>query len=306
MRHIAFIFLCFSYSIVNAQATVNNQQNQHVISFVSDTQEPLQLEKLWHRTDNNIVATQMLFKDISALHPQALFILGDVVSLGKSDKAWKNIDKYLAQMVHNFIPVYATLGNHEVMFNVKKGTKNFKDRFPDYQAKGYAVVIDSVAIVLLNSNFATMKPAEVVEQNNWYKNELKALDEEKAVKLIIVSCHHSPFTNSKVVHPSTQVQKNFLPPFIASAKCVLFLSGHSHNYEHFKVQDKHFVVIGGGGGLHQGLKPNNDVMYDITAGYKPAFHYLEVRRKNDSLEVSSRQLKQDFSGFANSADFIAK
>lgn len=293
-------FLCIF--CINLQV-VFSQQKQPVLGFASDTQEPQWIEKLFLKADHNLEATQMIFKEISIRRPSALFILGDVVSSGKKVKAWKNIDKYMVQAAKDSIPIYATLGNHDVMFNAKRGMQNFKTRFPAYEPTGYVVVKDSVAVVLLNSNFKAMSSADIGKQNTWYQNKLNALDRDASVKLIIVGCHHSPYTNSKVVKPSVQVQQNFVVPFIKSTKAALFLSGHSHNYEEFKVQGKHFVVIGGGGGLHQNVKANNDVMNDVAEDYKPVFHYLEVTRKNDKLEVVSRQLKTDRSGFTDGRHF---
>jgi hypothetical protein len=148
-----------------------------------------------------------------------------------------------------------------------------------------------------------MTSTEITAQNNWYTQELQSLDKNPAVKLVIVGCHHSPYTNSTIVSPSTAVQENFVQPFLLAAKCVLFISGHSHNYERFKVKGKYFLVIGGGGGLHQPLRANNDTMHDLSADYKPAFHYLEVSRNNHILAITSRELKSDFSGFKDGFSF---
>ncbi|HTI61732.1 metallophosphoesterase [Mucilaginibacter sp.] len=273
------------------------QEKKPVIAFASDTQEPMKIEKLFLKADHNLEATRLIFEDIDHLRPSAFFILGDVVSLGKSNKAWKNIDRYIRQTSQDSIPVYATLGNHEVMFNTKKGTKNFQVRFPMYNPAGYTEVVDSVAVILLNSNFAAMTEEETGNQNTWYQNKLKALDNDPAIRFVIVGCHHSPYTNSRIVKPSEPVQKNFVPPFVRSKKCVLFLSGHSHNFERFKVNGKDFLVIGGGGGLHQPLNSNNDRTHDLAENYKPAFHYLEVKRFGDTLHITSRELRADFSGF---------
>lgn len=228
---------------------------------------------------------------------KAFFILGDVVSLGKSKSAWKNIDRYIGKAAKDSIPVYATLGNHEVMFNSKKGIRNFRKRFTVYDPSGYVEVIDSVAVILLNSNFAAMSPAETAQQNKWYEAELSLLDGDAKIKTIIVGCHHSPYTNSTIVSPSDAVRKNFVPPFVKSKKAVLFLSGHSHNFENFKMHGKVFLVIGGGGGLHQPLRANNDQMHDLAQDYKPEFHYLQVSRYGNTLNVVSRRLKTDFKGF---------
>ncbi|WP_377101596.1 metallophosphoesterase family protein [Mucilaginibacter calamicampi] len=273
------------------------------MAFASDTQEPMWVEKIFLKADHNLEATQMIFKEVGSRRPKAFFILGDVVSSGKKPRAWKNIDLYMGQAVKDSVPVYATLGNHDVMFNAKKGMKNFKQRFPTYEPTGYTVVVDSVAVVLLNSNFGALSAEDVTKQNTWYKQKLKELDADPAIKLIMVGCHHSPYTNSKIVKPSVQVQQYFVEPFLASAKCALFISGHSHNYEQFKVKGKDFVVIGGGGGLHQDVRPNNDVMNDVAADYKPVFHYLEIRRQGKHLDVLSRKMTPDFSGFVDGREF---
>jgi hypothetical protein len=292
-----FILSCLIF--VLGGYTAFAQQKHPFIAFASDTQEPMWVETLFLKSNRNLEATKMIFKDMSAIRPVAFFILGDVVSLGKRNSTWKNIDNYIKQLKQDSIPVYATLGNHEVMFGMERGILNFKKRFPMYDPAGYTEVVDSVAVVLLNSNFAAMSAPDIENQDNWYQQKLKALDTDPAIKFIIVGCHHSPYTNSRIVKPSAEVQKHLVPAFMASKKCALFLSGHSHNFERFKVKDKNFIVIGGGGGLHQPLNANNEKMYDLSADYKPAFHYLEVKRDGNALEVLSRQLKPDFSGFTD-------
>lgn len=278
-------------------------QSKQVIAFASDTQEPMWIERLFLKSNNNLAATKMIFQDIDSLRPAGLFILGDVVSSGKSAAAWKNIDQYIQRLRKHSVPVYATLGNHDVMFNPQKGTTNFIKRFPLYKPVGYTTIIDSMAIILLNSNFNTMTATEIGAQNERYEKELKELDQNPAVKYIIVGCHHSPFTNSSIVNPSRAVELNFLPAFVQSGKAVLFLSGHSHNFERFKVKGKYFVVIGGGGGLHQPLKKKKKGTNDLSADYKPMFHYLLVSRDHGGLKILSRYLKPDFSGFEDGFHF---
>lgn len=281
------------------------QQKRPVIAFTSDTQEPMWVEKIMLKSNHNQQATKMIFKDVLSLHPSGFFILGDVVSVGYRVSKWTSIDEYLKQFSQDSILVYATLGNHEVLFRPKRGVKNFQTRFPMYRASGYTEIIDSIAIILLNSNFNKMIAAEILAQDNWYNKMIRQLDKDDSVKFIIVGCHHSPYTNSRIVKPSMAVRQNFLPAFINSKKCVLFLSGHSHNFEHFVMNGKHFLVIGGGGGLHQPLY-TKEVSHDLAAKYKPAFHYLAIRRFNDSLQIISRRLKADFSGFDNGAAFTIR
>ncbi len=278
------------------------QEKRPVIAFASDTQQPMPGETIIRKANHNRKATELIFNDIDKTHPSAFFILGDLVSFGYKNKSWTAVDTYIRQCKKDSIPIYATLGNHEVMLNAKKGTENFQSRFPMYDPAGYMEIVDSVAVILLNSNFNKMTMAEVLAQDNWYSNAVKKLDDDPAVRFIIVGCHHPPYTNSKAVKPSMAVLQNFVPTFINSKKCVLFLSGHSHNFERFNMQGKCFLVIGGGGGLHQPLN-KNETTPDLAAAYKPMFHYLVITRFPDSLQIVSKRLKPDFSGFDNGLAF---
>lgn len=272
--------------------------DSNTIAFASDTQAPMWVETLWLRSNNNRAATRLVFNDIlSNTRPCSLFLLGDVVNLGYSNRQWKPMDAYLQSLRSKGIEVHAILGNHEVMGQAKLGQMKFQQRFPDHVKTGYVRIKDSVAVVLLNSNFNALTPQENREQISWYEKTLQELDADPSVRFIITGCHHSPYTNSKVVGPSTAVQQKIVPIFLQSVKSKLFLSGHSHNFEHYKIQGKDFLVIGGGGGLHQPLRSGEGCMDDLCCDYKPLFHYLTVKRIDDKLQVTSMELKKDFSGF---------
>ena len=265
--------------------------------FTSDTQGPIWVESILLRPDHNRSATKSIFGDMLTRQPKAVYILGDVVNLGNSNKQWKPMDVYLKNLRSKGISVNAALGNHEVMGQAVKGQKKFQKRFPTHVNTGYLELVDSVAIILLNSNFNVLSAKEDSFQLNWYKRTLDSLDADSSIQFIITGCHHSPYTNSKIVSPSTAVRKEFVSNFIKSPKSRLFLSGHSHAFEHFRVEGKDFLVIGGGGGLHQPLKASSEDYPDLAATYKPKFHYLSVKRFGDSLQLNSIRLNPDKKGF---------
>ncbi|MEJ0056315.1 MAG: metallophosphoesterase [Bacteroidota bacterium] len=272
------------------------------IAFVSDTQAPMWIENVFLKANQNRRATSMIFDDIVKTKPRAVYILGDVVSLGYRNRKWKSIDQYIETCRKNGIDVYAVLGNHDVMGRAKRGESNFQKRFPEHIRTGYVSIMDSVAVVLVNSNFNKLAATEILKQQSWYEKMLDALDKDPLVKAVIVTCHHAPYTNSKLVGSSVPVQEHFVPAYLASRKALLFITGHSHTFEHFKKSGKDFLVIGGGGGLHQPLAAR---MEDASGTYKPMFHYLTVLRNNKSLLVISHFLKDDFSGVDKKYSFSA-
>lgn len=294
---------CAPVLMVKAQEPDTARVGIKELVFASDTQAPMWVETLWLKSNNNRTATKDLFNDILSRAPAAVYLLGDVVSLGSSNRQWKPMDAYLKRLRSKGIKVNAALGNHEVMGQPGKGQRKFQLRFPKHIKTGSLDITDSIAVILLNSNFASLSLAEDTAQVNWYKQTLEQLDGDSSVHFIITCCHHSPYTNSKIVSSSMAVRQKFVPYFLKSKKSRLFLSGHSHNFEHFRQDEKDFFVIGGGGGLHQPLKQGKNLIPDLSPNYKPLFHYLVVRRQSDSLLLTSVRLKPDFSGFEKGEKF---
>lgn len=294
------LFLAFAFQAKSQEQSSDTTE----LCFASDTQAPMWIETLFLKKNNNKAATKKLFETISERRPGALFIMGDVVNLGYSNRQWKPMDAYLKDLRSKNISVYAALGNHEVMGQAKKGMRKFQERFPEHASTGYVQVKDSIAVVLLNSNFGKLSDVQNAAQVKWYKETLEKLDADSSIHFIISGCHHSPYTNSKVVGANKEVEEKFVAPFLASKKSRLFITGHSHNYEHFKKAGKDFLVIGGGGGLHQYVRTGDDCFKDEQCDYKPMFHYLTVKRIGDKLNVCSMQLKNDFSCFEDGKKMV--
>jgi len=303
---LTIICTCCSAVQIIAQTTTGNAVAGTLIDFVSDTQEPLTVEEIYLKNTQNERGTAMIYSSILRDRPAALFMLGDIVSLGYRKKKWGNTDNFLDSAKQEGVKVYGLLGNHDVMIRDRKGERNFDKRFPDHRRTGYLKVIDSLAIVLLNSNFKKLSQKEILQQQQWYTRAIDSLGSAPGIKGIIVSCHHPVFTNSNMVKPSPGVQQQFLPAFLATKKCVLFITGHAHAFEHFSYQQKNFLVIGGGGGLHQPLSVKPAMPADLAISYKPLFHYLQLRRLGNVLQLVSNRIKPDFSGFSRDYSFVVQ
>lgn len=267
------------------------------ILFLSDTQAPMFVERLVLRTHRNKTATATIFAEILRVKPPVLYWLGDIVSLGFRDDKWPIIDRFLKNCRSVGTSVYAIMGNHDVMGRPRKGARNFQQRFPAHVPTGYVQMTDGTAVVMLNSNFSTLSVADRMKQQTWCEQTLANLDADPAVRVVIVTCHHAPYSNSKLVGSSKLVQKRFVPNYVKSQKARLFITGHSHAFERYEFEGKTFLVIGGGGGLRQPLNTSPGRLPDLATDYKPMFHYLAVRREGDGLTLTSYCLKKDFSGF---------
>jgi UDP-2,3-diacylglucosamine pyrophosphatase LpxH len=272
-KQLSFLFtIVCSHFVATAQLDLPPVSSSPELYFVSDTQQPMMVEKIILKSNHNLKATEDIFASILKDRPKSLYMLGDVVGLGFANRKWKKVDRFLDSCRTQGTNVCGVLGNHEVMGRQKKGEANFQKRFPMNVRTGYVSVTDSVAVVLLNSNFNALSTADETKQQEWYTTTLASLDLADSIKSVIVCCHHAPFSNSKIVKCSNKVQEHFVPAYIQSKKAQLFITGHAHAFEHFKIKGKDFLVIGGGGGLHQPLNNSEGSLPDLAVEYKPIIY----------------------------------
>ena len=226
---------------------------QTEIAFIADTQNKTKAERLISRREYNSYATALLYTYILRKQPVALFHLGDIVGCGSSAKNWESIDYFFNSLQQKNIPYFATPGNHEYMLRAEKGRKNFEQRFGNLDANSNInfQVVNSVAVILVNSNFKKLTADQTNKMLACYNAVMDSLQQSENVKCIIVATHYSPFTNSKIAKPSEQVCNLLVPKYLEMPKAVLFLSGHAHLAELFLHEKKYFCVIGGGGGRKQ-------------------------------------------------------
>lgn len=296
----AVIVIVFSFSVGN-YAQPSKQNTPPVIAFVSDTQEPMLLEKLWLKSDNNEMATREIFRAINQeQNLTALFHLGDITALGFWPWEWNTVSNELFPFWKRGIPVYPAMGNHEYFLFSSLGKNQFFKHFPYIKSSWYAEQVGETAVIILNSNFSDLSDEEIFLQQKWYEEKLRELDGNPSVRYIIVGTHHSPYTNSKVVEPSSEVQRLFVPAFLKAAKCKLFISGHAHTLEHFRNGGKDFLVVGGGGGLLQPILTGREARYkDLYRGQNRTFHYVTIGLQKDSLVVRVKMINMDLGSFGD-------
>ena len=293
--------------IASESAALSPVSQKTSIVFVSDTQALLFLETLRLKRTHNEEATKKIMERISQESTAAaVFHLGDVTAVGSSDRKWARWDDAHAKLKKLGIAVYAVMGNHDYMWSPEKGRANFAARFPESNPSWYAVRIPPLAVIGLNSNFHQLSPAERAEQKRFYEAEMKALETDPAVRNVIVCCHHAPYTNSRIVSPSEDVVKEFVPLFMESGKSRLFLSGHAHAAEHFMKGGKHFLVLGGGGGLLHPLLTGRKQKYEDLFPLKTKirfFHYVELQFDEGQMTIVYRMLARDLADFTDVLQF---
>jgi len=260
------------------------------IAVIADTQAPMRTEMLWLKEEHNTEATGVLFGRLLNENVGGVFILGDLVAMSSREKDWKTVDYFISALRRQSTAVYAVPGNHDYSFPASAGITEFYKRFPRARATVQTYTVNSVAMLLVDANYGHLSHIGKRSQEARYRHCLDSLQNDTAVRAIIVCTHQPPYTNSTAVRSSKEVQRRIVPLFLSTPKAVLFLSGHSHNLEHFCEQGKNFLVAGGGGGLSQPLhapqkRKYNDLMDD---GQRIRFFYLVIERKENLLIVEAK------------------
>jgi hypothetical protein len=209
---------------INAPTYSGDISSRQAIPFfilVGDTQRTSLVELPIGRAQNDS-ARQLILNKIAEENPAFLVILGDLVYQGDNNRHWQRFDEFTTAVRQNNIPTFPLLGNHEYFGINRKAFDQFFARFPHLNRQlWYDVRFNSVAIILLNSNFKNMSQELINKQNEWYREILNKYQHDEAIKTVIVCCHHAPFTNSTVVSDDAKVQEHFVEPFKSTPKARL-------------------------------------------------------------------------------------
>ncbi|WP_144161520.1 metallophosphoesterase family protein [Paraburkholderia sp. BCC1885] len=123
-----------------------------------------------------------------------------------------------------------------------------------------------VTIIGLFTNVSETQAEVHQDQLDWFKGELAAADENKA---LIVAIHHPPYSGDSEHSGSAEAEKLLFQSFEAKKRYPhLILSGHVHNYQRFTVKsndsDITCVVAGAGGYSKLGKLQKIDGRYPVA------------------------------------------
>ncbi len=249
--------------------------------------------------EQNDAERGLVVKSIAGDNPAMLILLGDMVFDGSSIFQWEYFDSLLVPVKAKGIPMYPVIGNHEYWGRTNSSLSNVYKRFPVLkQTTWYAQTYDSLALIFLNSNKIELSSYEWQEQLDWYNNRIYSFENDPSIKGILVFTHHPPYTNSIITGDEDYVQDAFLPAFNNASKTAVFISGHAHTFERFKIDGKMFIVSGGGGGPRVSLKLGSDAHEDLCKEESPRpFNYLLVERTVNGLNIKVKALKKNTNKF---------
>lgn len=259
-----------------------------MIAIIGDTQNTLWLERAFLRRERNEREREMLMQHLLQADFELLIHLGDMVAHGSSPGAWREFDRLFAPFFAKGISFLPLLGNHDYWGNAQRRRAHLQSRFPELADRPHrAMQCGTLGVIAIDSNISKHSRAAWARQADWFENTLADYENDATVTNVIVCSHHPPFTNSAVLKRAHYLERRFLPAFFASRKTCAFISGHVHGFERFSINDKAFIVSGGGGGPRLPLKKTERRQYADLFSSEAArpFHYLLLDAQADRVRV---------------------
>ena len=299
-----------------AISPLGNSSNK--IILLGDTQQTLWLE-FWREQNDDI--RERIFPQVLTHNPAAIVLLGDLVGWGASENEWEYFDRISKSARETNTPFINVMGNHEYFGNNSSAFQNISPRFPLIRKAiasnktWYSTVVDSIAFLILDSNFGELSDAQIALQKAWLDSTVIALDKTPSVLNIVLCTHHPAYTNSTVVHDEPEVQEFINAALLHSHKITLAASGHSHSYEHFLFDCAlNVIVSGGGGGPRQELySVKESVHHDLYNDRRIKdderktrnFNYCTIERQHDTLDITMMQFDESTKSWIEGEKFSA-
>jgi predicted phosphodiesterase len=235
---------------------------------------------------------QTLVQAFARSNPAFISFGGDIVYNGDDTDDWKVWDSETAVWREKKIPVYPTLGNHELHGNENVALDNYFLRFPDLKNSLYYSVraANTLLLVLDSSLDETFGP-----QWQWLTQKLDHLPGD--VDFVVIVLHHPPYTSSSDAKRfggghSARFKEQELARLLEArqqnlrARIVVF-SGHVHNYERHEHGGITYFVSGGAGGH---AYPIERAPGDPFQSKDVNYHYLQVEVDRGKLKVTMHRL----------------
>ena len=259
------------------------------LAIVGDTQRVLPVERLAFLRETNDAGRRRIAQAILADQLDGVVHLGDVIG---SASGWGRFDQVYPPSELSNKQFQVCRGNHDCGGLWFGSPREFNQRFPKAVAGLQVLDLGVLRVLLLDTNKKSMSEEQWYSQLTHFQGALAAASADIKVNHVIAAGHHPPFTNGRWHQPCQAVFNSFVRPFLECPKARAFFAGHVHGYERFAIEERSFVVSGGGGGarfnhLH-GDKRRLPGELDLTD--PNPLHYVLVEANADSVTCTVRAI----------------
>lgn len=240
----------------------------------------------------NPAVRMALVQAIAQAHPDFICFTGDIVYNGYDANDWKVWDSETSIWRNQRIPVYPSLGNHDLHGDPRIALNNYFERFPDLKGSRYYSVraANSLILVLDSSQDEISGP-----QGTWLTSKLDHVP--KDVNFVFLMFHHPPYTSSSDEKKfggghSARAKELELAKMLEARQArapfrIVVFNGHVHNYERHEHGGITYLVTGGGGAHAYPIERAAD---DLFQSKDVNYHYLVVEVRDSQLAITMNRL----------------
>jgi hypothetical protein len=232
-----------------------------------------------HRRDHGAVVAA-----IGQEHPLFVVHLGDMVENEMCTRQWLGFFTVENDLIRTS-PEVPVIGNHETMWGTPAPFRRYwhtPDRYGDQTSMWRFQQGNSFFIVMDSS-----RPfGEDSSQYAWVRRQLRLAQTIPSVKHCFVLAHLAPYSRSFHGQDSDVLafRDTYAPLFKKYGVDIVF-GAHDHNYQHYVVDDIHYIVTGGGGA------PLRDVSRAPRSWHRRAairiLNYVRVKVSGNHLNVTA-------------------
>jgi hypothetical protein len=196
--------------------------------------------------------------DIVKLHPEFVFISGDLIASGKNTSLWDEYNQVVQPYRDNGINLYTVQGNHDLGSYLPHASKVEGATGNGYY---YAFTLHGSRFIVLD-NFDATGIGPGTPQGKWFENELAAA--QKSAVNTFVTCHVPPFSVGP--HGPNAEVKGAMHDLCVKYHVRAVFTGHDHLYYHTTRDGITYIVSGGGGApIHDAENAATSVPGDVYA-----------------------------------------
>jgi len=234
-----------------------------------------------------------LVQAIGTVNPAFVCFTGDIVYNGNDINDWKIWDNETSIWRDKKIPIYPTLGNHDLHGDEKIALGNYFRRFPALKnSRYYSVRAANTLTLVLDSALAETEGP----QGQWLAGKLDNIPSD--VDFVFLMFHHPPYTSSSdekkfggghsARSPEQQLAKMLESRQAHARVRFVVFSGHVHNYERHEHGGVTYFVSGGGAAHAYPIERAPD---DPFQSKQVNYHYLLVEVERQQLKVTMNRVE---------------
>jgi Icc-related predicted phosphoesterase len=242
---------------------------------------------------SNVEIRRALVNQIAAIRPSFILVSGDLVLQGDNPADWAIWDAETKPWSERKLPVFPTIGNHELYKDPAAGLRNYFQRFAELKnSRYYSLRAGNTLTLVLDSSEDETAGA----QGQWLASQLDHLPND--VDFVFLLLHHPPYTNSKEGFlggggHSMRAREQALAKMLEGRQLktrprFIVFSGHVHNYERYEHHGVTYIVTGGGGATPYTVLRKPEDEYRQPG---PTYHYCVVRVNGTRLELDMMKLE---------------